>query len=392
MDFIMENVESKPCHLSQEETREILTPLAFNIDQSLFGTPLALPWRRGVAIIIDLFLVTLLSGAPGELLALLVAVTLFSLGSQKRAKRLGKKKSFKRSLLRVFASVLIFLVLLDVLPALFSKLEHFNSQVQQTEQSQLTNQQRLLNNSQAKHDEKNIILSTVSIATNFAISQSECQQYACWLALSRELFSTFAEQKPTAQQLQVYLTKITDNITNKSALTEQELRQLSANLQQLSQAEQASVLVQQSAEKALDIYVDEGTLNAANDSALANNQQADNPPTSIYKGFAWLKGLVEDLGLGFGWAAFYFTMFTALWYGQTPGKRLVNIKVIQLDGTPLSIWDSFGRYGGYGAGIATGLLGFIQIYWDPNRQAIHDKISSTIVINTKATSVPVTAL
>ena len=75
----------------------------------------------------------------------------------------------------------------------------------------------------------------------------------------------------------------------------------------------------------------------------------------MYKGLAWLKGLVEDLGLGFGWAAFYFTMFTALWYGQTPGKKLFNIRVIQLDGTPLSVWDSFGRYGGYGAGIATGL-------------------------------------
>ena len=40
----------------------------------------------------------------------------------------------------------------------------------------------------------------------------------------------------------------------------------------------------------------------------------------------------------------------------------------------------FGRYGGYGAGFATGLLGFLQVYWDPNRQAIQDKISATVVI------------
>ena len=33
------------------------------------------------------------------------------------------------------------------------------------------------------------------------------------------------------------------------------------------------------------------------------------------------------------------------------------------------------------AGLATGLLGFIQIYWDANRQAIHDKISATVVID-----------
>ena len=40
-----------------------------------------------------------------------------------------------------------------------------------------------------------------------------------------------------------------------------------------------------------------------------------------------------------------------------------------------------GRYGGYGAGLATGLMGFLQIYWDPNRQAIQDKISETLVVD-----------
>ena len=43
-------------------------------------------------------------------------------------------------------------------------------------------------------------------------------------------------------------------------------------------------------------------------------------------------------------------------------------------------WLSFERAGGYAAGFATGLLGFAQIFWDPNRQAIHDKVSETIVI------------
>jgi hypothetical protein len=56
---------------------------------------------------------------------------------------------------------------------------------------------------------------------------------------------------------------------------------------------------------------------------------------------------------------------------------------LQLDGEPLSLWDSFGRYGDYGTAIATGLLGLLKIYWDPNRPAIHDKISATIVIDIK---------
>ena len=94
-----------------------------------------------------------------------------------------------------------------------------------------------------------------------------------------------------------------------------------------------------------------------------------------------MKGLIDDLGLGFGWAAFYFTVFTAWFDGQTLGKKLLRNRVIQLDGTKLSLWDSFGRYGGYGAGFATGLLGFLQIFWDANRQAIQDKISATVVID-----------
>lgn len=95
----------------------------------------------------------------------------------------------------------------------------------------------------------------------------------------------------------------------------------------------------------------------------------------------WLRGIIEnDLGFGFGWAALYFTVFTAWWGGQTPGKRILGIRVIRLDGKAINLWDAFGRYGGYGAGFATGLLGFVQIYWDPNRQAIHDKISATVVI------------
>jgi len=101
----------------------------------------------------------------------------------------------------------------------------------------------------------------------------------------------------------------------------------------------------------------------------------------VYSIVEFIKSLIEDLGLGFGWAAFYFTVLTSIWKGQTLGKKVFNIKVLQLDGTPLSLWDSFGRYGGYGAGIATGLLGFIQIFWDANRQAIHDQISSTVVID-----------
>lgn len=101
-----------------------------------------------------------------------------------------------------------------------------------------------------------------------------------------------------------------------------------------------------------------------------------------------LLGFLNDLGLGFGWTGLYFTAFTALWKGQTPGKRLLGIRVVRLNGQPMSLWAAFERFGGYAAGLFTGLLGFAQVFWDRNRQAIHDKITETVVVREKGVPAP----
>jgi len=94
----------------------------------------------------------------------------------------------------------------------------------------------------------------------------------------------------------------------------------------------------------------------------------------------WIKDAVSELGRSFGWAAVYFSALTAWWNGQTIGKKLFGIRVVRIDGKNIDLWESVGRYGGYSAGIATGFLGFLQIYWDGNRQTIQDKISETMVV------------
>lgn len=76
----------------------------------------------------------------------------------------------------------------------------------------------------------------------------------------------------------------------------------------------------------------------------------------------------------------YFTSTLTLWQGRTAGKRLMGIRVIRLNGKPIGWWAAFERFGGYAAGVATGLLGFLQVLWDGNRQAVQDKISETAVI------------
>jgi hypothetical protein len=101
-----------------------------------------------------------------------------------------------------------------------------------------------------------------------------------------------------------------------------------------------------------------------------------------------LLGLIDDLGIGFGWAALYLTVTHAWWRGTSIGKKLFRIRVVMIDKRPLNWWLSFERAGGYAAGFATGLLGFAQIFWDPNRQAIHDKVSETIVIQDGREPVP----
>ncbi|HUF11701.1 MAG TPA: RDD family protein, partial [Longimicrobiales bacterium] len=80
------------------------------------------------------------------------------------------------------------------------------------------------------------------------------------------------------------------------------------------------------------------------------------------------------------WTAVYFTSFLALWQGQTPGKRMVGLRVIRLDGRPMTWWLAFERFGGYAASLSIGLLGFLQILWDRNRQGLHDKGVGTVVV------------
>ena len=91
----------------------------------------------------------------------------------------------------------------------------------------------------------------------------------------------------------------------------------------------------------------------------------------------------NDFGLTFGWMGLYFTLFLAWWHGLTPGKRLFGLQVVRLNGQPITLWVAFERFGGYAAGVATGLVGFFQVFWDANRQGIHDRIAGTAVIRTK---------
>jgi uncharacterized RDD family membrane protein YckC len=94
-----------------------------------------------------------------------------------------------------------------------------------------------------------------------------------------------------------------------------------------------------------------------------------------------VKGWADEVGLGLGWAILYFALLPVRWNGQTIGKRLLGLRVVELTGKPMTAMRAFKRYGGYAAGLATGMFGFAQVLWDPNRQAIQDKTAHTVVID-----------
>jgi uncharacterized RDD family membrane protein YckC len=103
--------------------------------------------------------------------------------------------------------------------------------------------------------------------------------------------------------------------------------------------------------------------------------------------FRWqseLKKWWGELGVGFGWAMVYFALVPAWLHGQTLGKKLLRLRTVELTGKPLTVRICFSRYGGYAAGMATGMFGFAQILWDDNRQAIQDKVAHTVVIDLQA--------
>lgn len=53
---------------------------------------------------------------------------------------------------------------------------------------------------------------------------------------------------------------------------------------------------------------------------------------------------------------------------------------MRLDNRPLSYWESFERFGGYLASVGTFGAGLLDLWREPNRRLIQDRISNTVVI------------
>ncbi len=68
--------------------------------------------------------------------------------------------------------------------------------------------------------------------------------------------------------------------------------------------------------------------------------------------------------------------------GQTPGMRVLKMRVIDIYGDPPSTVRSITRTLGYLASFATLSLGFLWVGFDSERRGLHDWLSGTYVVKT----------
>ncbi|WP_412503399.1 RDD family protein [Shewanella indica] len=331
-----------------KDPRSIVTPAAFSVAPELLYTPLAKPWKRALAIMIDGLLVAILAEQAGPLFVLLVCLLAYYIHNH--ANRIS---TWAKGLLYLFMAAVL---LWSAVPQMIKV-----NGLQQSRDNEIQGQ-------------------TLLTLTPQLLRLSLCENKACAQHEAGLLVHAAAETEMSRTQVETMLQGALDELPLASA----DIAAINADLMpQLASIKTESV----------------ATLNAQTNlpANAKNDAQAKPAPTeddsrpeaeedeqqeeAQYSLLAWAKGMLNDLGLGFGWAAFYFTLFTAWFDGQTLGKKIMRVRVIALGGGKLSLWDAFGRYGGYGAGFATGLLGFLQIFWDANRQAIQDKISATVVID-----------
>ncbi|WP_406663591.1 RDD family protein [Gallaecimonas sp. GXIMD1310] len=315
-----------------KETRAIVTPFAFNVDETLLGTPLAKPFRRGVAMAIDLILVSLLTAVPSSAVALVAAIAGWVIAGRHDQVVHG----WARRWLRLVVVVVIFVSVAGI--------------------GEWAGQQ--FSDGPPKKAVKAtdvVALGAVTVALN------RCQDKACVARLTPEL-----------------ATVLNDRFADRPESRREMARELFRNMDFLSDADKQAFRQQLLATPKDDKPLSCPVQLARCDAQLAKARKL--PKESTTSLLDWGKSLINDLGLGLSWAALYFTLFTALWRGRTPGKRLLKLRVVRLNGDAITLADAFGRYGGYGAGLATGLLGFLQVYWDNNRQCIQDKIGETVVI------------
>ncbi|HEX6373022.1 MAG TPA: RDD family protein [Longimicrobium sp.] len=369
----------------------VITPDSFQISQGIIGLPLARPSRRLTAMLLDLVIVALLVKTAGAML-LGLAAAFFAFRMSRKVTGAGTHPLGRavRFSIRAFGAFILFLVAVNVWSKGADGLRRMaRSGVQLNISRQggtdsvdvsawqalgLVPQVTALRNAKTEEDAQRL---AGELANGFRRTGMEEEQ----VRDAMEGIANDADQEwmERAVERAMEAPAATAAGSARPAGADSLARAYAAHMAAGDTAAARAVQPQLASVLARD-SLDElrGELSQAR---RENGELAGRVERAENRGIlASIKGLLDELGLGFGWTGLYFTAFLTLWRGQTPGKKLAGVRVVRLNGQPMTLWTSFERFGGYAAGLVTGLLGFAQVYWDRNRQMIHDKIVETVVV------------
>src|SRR5262249_33255826 len=101
-------------------------------------------------------------------------------------------------------------------------------------------------------------------------------------------------------------------------------------------------------------------------------------------GLAWLLAVFGLVAFAFLWG--YYIFFEMAWNGQSPGKRWVGLRVMRLDGTPLTLSESIIRNlvrlvdflpAYYGVGV-------VAMFISSQSRRLGDLAAGTVVVHDRA--------
>ncbi|MBK8466208.1 MAG: RDD family protein [Chloracidobacterium sp.] len=90
----------------------------------------------------------------------------------------------------------------------------------------------------------------------------------------------------------------------------------------------------------------------------------------------------------------YFIVFEWLWNGQTPGKRMLKLRVIREDGRPLTLWEAIARNLLRICDAVPGFIlpvysvGLIVIFLSDRDQRVGDIFAGTVVVRERTDEAP----
>ena len=369
---------------TSRDPRTIVTPDAFSVHPPLLGTPLAGQSRRCVALLIDVVLVAVITALTSGFWFIFgaVAAVFFLTRAKKQRKKEGASNVLRFFLgcMGVMALSVTALVFVGIRFA--SENDDFGPAFSLEDQAG----DPLRQGAGASVDDMRTLIGGLLEGAQLRSVSDPGEAVALAVDIGRRL----QELAPPEEVEEILSSLIPDEVVDVDGgeILARAMAQLSSAPADEAVADTADMRLAEAIEVAGDTIgeLEQGLAQANRDLEVTRAELDE----ALQQGglIGWFTSRIDSLGFGLGWWTLYFAILMPWMDGQTPGKRAMGVRVVRLDGRPVTWWHAFERAGGYAAGVATGTLGFLQIYWDANRQAIHDKVAGTVVIRDGVPKVP----